>query len=72
MDEILSKRFSLEGFELLKYIKGRRRYLVGIIGAGLGYILSNNEAIAIISGFVFDGLLGLAEYYYYEYFNIKQ
>ncbi len=67
--EIISKTHTLEAFALLKHLKGRRRYVVGLIGMGLGYMISNNEIIAILSGLVFDSALGLIEYYLNEYVN---
>ena len=71
MEKIISETKSLKGFEIVKLIKGRRRYIIGLIGAGLGYILTNNEVIAILSGALFDAGLGLVEYYFNEYVKLK-
>jgi len=63
MSKKMSMPKSFEGWEVLKWIKGQKKVIIGLIGTGLGYILSNNETIALISGAVFAAGVSVLEYY---------
>ena len=63
MSKNISETMSWEGFNPLKFIKGQKKTIIAIIGMGLGYIISNNETIAVLSSIIFGGLYAGAEYY---------
>lgn len=58
-----SESFSLAGWDLLTYIKDRRKGVVALLAAGIAYAVSDNELAAILAGLVFEGLISVAEFY---------
>ena len=66
----ISKPRSWYGWELWQFIKGRKKMAVTVIGAMLGYFLSNNANIGLISGVIVEGLWASAEFYFKEV-NLK-
>jgi hypothetical protein len=61
-----SPAFSFKGWDIWKFIEGRKKLMVTIIAAALGYIITNNEIIAILSAPVGEMLYGILEYYFKE------
>ena len=59
----ISPAFSMFGWDLLTYVKKRKKTLVTMLGGLIGYIISNNEIIAIFSAGIFEMGISLAEYY---------
>lgn len=62
-----SPNFSFKGFDLVKLIKGQRKTIVSLIGAGLGYLTTNNEIIAMGSALLFELIVESAIYYVKKY-----
>ena len=60
----ISKAQSFAGWEVLRFIQGRKKTIITLIATGLGYFLSNNEVIGILSGLIFEGLYAIGEYYF--------
>lgn len=65
--KIISKPFSFEGWEFLKFLRGRKKLLIILIGSALGYIISDSILIASLSGPLADMIIGIAEFYAKEY-----
>lgn len=61
--KIISKTLTFDGWNIVKFIKGRKRSVVALIATGLGYLLTNNELIAVASGLLFEMLISVGEYY---------
>ena len=60
----MKKSFSLEGWELWTYLKGRRRALVALVAAGIIYVVSDEELAAIIGGLIVESLFAIGDYYF--------
>lgn len=67
MGKILSKAKSWDGWELLLFLKGRKKLLITVIGFGLGYVISDNAVIATVSAALVEMGFSLLEYYLKEY-----
>jgi len=59
----VSPKLSMFGWDLLTYVKKRKKTLVTMIGGVIGYLITGDELIALISAGLFEMLLSLAEYY---------
>lgn len=58
---------SFKGWELLQFLKGRRKLLITIVGAGIAYFISDSATVAIVSGAAVEMALALGEYYIKQY-----
>ena len=63
----ISSSFSFEGWNLIRFLKGRKKLLIILIGSALGYIITDSILIASLSGPLADMLIGIIEYYIKEY-----
>ena len=59
-----SQARSFEGFELLRFIEGRKRLLIASLGAVIGYLVTDQVFAALISAFIFEMLFAIGVYYY--------
>lgn len=62
-EEIYSPKFSLKGWDLYTFIKGRKRMAVTILGSILGYVITNNETVAFASGAIVEAIFAVIDYY---------
>lgn len=60
----VSEAGSFELWNLLAYIKGRKKGLVAIIGTALALLITDSELAALFSGLLFEGLISIAEFYF--------
>jgi len=68
----ISPTFSMIGWDILTYLKGRKRMVITTIGTVLGYVLTNNEVIAILSGAFCEMGFALGTYYLKQIENKKE
>ena len=61
-----SEKFTFIGFELWKFIKGRRRMALTVIAGICGYFITSDVTIASVSGGIVEVVYGLGEYYFKE------
>lgn len=66
-DEISSPKYSLKGWDLYTFVKGRKRMAVTILGSILGYVLTNNETIAFVSGAIVEAAFAVLDYYFTQH-----
>ena len=59
----ISPKLSFKAWDIYEFIKGRKKMIITIIGTVLGYILTNNEVVAILAGTLCEMGISLAEYY---------
>ena len=59
----ISPKFSFNGWDVWEFVKGRKKTAVTIVATALGYFISNNEAVALASGAIVEGLWAVIEYY---------
>ena len=59
----VSKELSMIGWDLLTYIKDRRKGAIAVIAGAIAFAISDSEVAAVISGVVFEGLISVAEFY---------
>ena len=64
MSKNISGAKSFEGWNPKKFIIEQKKTIIALIGTGLGYIITNNEVIAGLSGLIFAGLISGIEYYF--------
>jgi hypothetical protein len=58
-----SPEMSMIGWDLFEFIKKRKKTLITMVGVGIGYIISNNELIAILAGGIVEMGLSVIEFY---------
>ena len=59
----ISKNFSFDGWKLWSWIKGRKRTMITVLAAGLGYFIMDQNLIGLIAGPVFEAVWAIAEFY---------
>ena len=59
----ISKSMSLAGWDLLTYVKDRRKGVIAAIAGAIAYAITNSELSAVLAGVVFEGLVSVAEFY---------
>ncbi len=62
-----SPNFSFSGWDLLKFLRGRKKMIVTLVGAGLAYFISDSITVATASGAIVEGTFALAEYFFKRY-----
>ena len=62
----ISKNKSFDYWSLWEFFKGRKKTAITIVGVIIGYVISNNETVAVASGAVVEGIFAVADYYYKE------
>jgi len=60
----VSPSFSMMAWDLVTFAKKRKKTLITMIGGLLGYVISNNEIIAILSAGLFEVAVSVVEYYF--------
>lgn len=58
-----SPKYSFKNWDILKFIVGRKKTLVTLVGAGLGYLLTNQADIAFYSAGIVESVFAIVEYY---------
>ena len=56
-------RMSFKGWDLKKFIAGRKRMIVTLIGAIAGYVATQNPALSLLAAAVADMLYATIDYY---------
>lgn len=54
---------SFKGWELGKYLKGRKKLIITVIGAVAGWVATSNPALAAMSGAGAELLYAILEYW---------
>jgi hypothetical protein len=63
MKAFKSQQFTFDGWDLRKYIKGRKRLVVALIGAVSTYYITQNPALAAIIGSATEMGFAILEYW---------
>jgi len=58
-----SPSWSLEGWNLWEYIKGRKHLAITLVGGLLGYIIFDDATVAVASGAIVELVFAVVEYY---------
>ena len=61
-----TEKFSLKGWNLLTFLKGRKKLLVTAVGAIVGYVATQNPALAAVAGAGAELLYAVFDYYIKE------
>jgi len=61
-----SPKKSFEGWQITKWLKGRRKTIIALIGAAIGYATTNDVVISAGSALAFEALIGIIEFYFKE------
>ena len=61
-----SQGFSFEGWNLIQFLRGRKKLIITLVSAGLAYLISDSSTVAVVSGAVVEMGFSLAEYYVKE------
>ena len=59
----ISERFSMTGWDVWTWIKGRKRSIVSLLGTALAYYI-RPELTTLIVGPVFEAVWAVAEYFF--------
>lgn len=62
-----SMSFSFEGWQLWKFIKGRKKTAITVVGFLLGYLISDSEVIGLVSAGLVEMGFAITEYYVKNY-----
>lgn len=60
----ISTAFSMAGWDLLTYVKGRKRGIIAAVAGVMAYAVSDSELAAVLSGVIVEGMLSIAEFYF--------
>lgn len=61
----ISKNMSFKGWKLWKFIKGRKKTVIAVIGMACSHFAFNPEMTGLLAGgAVFEGIWSLAEYFF--------
>lgn len=63
---VKSPKFSFKGWDILVFLKGRKKTLVTVIGAFLAYFILDDATNAIVAGAIVEATFAVAEYYIKE------
>jgi len=55
---------SFDGWDIIEYIKGRRKSAITVIAAILGYFMTNDANVAFVSGLIIEMIVSIGEYYF--------
>lgn len=61
-----SPAFSLKGWDIWEFVKGRKKTAVTIVGFGLGYLITDSATVATVSAALIEMIFGICEYYIKE------
>jgi len=59
-----SPKNSFDGWDLYEFVKGRKKMLVTLVGAAIGYLLTDQAAAAAIGAAVVEMGFSIAEFYF--------
>ena len=62
-----SKSWSFKGWELVQFLKGRRKMFVTLVSVGVAYFVSDSTTTAIVAGALVEMAFALIEYFMKEY-----
>jgi hypothetical protein len=62
-----SPKNSFKGWDLKKFLKGRKKLIVTLVGAIAGYVATKNPALSAVAGAAAELVYALIEYYVKEY-----
>ena len=65
--EVISPRFSLQGWNLWEFLYGNKEFVKWFIPAIIGWIGTDNIAVAAIAAIVGKALLDIFEYFVKQY-----
>ena len=62
-----SEKMSFEGWNIVEFLKGRKKSIISLVAAGLGLFIFNSEVVAISAGLIVEMGIGVIEYYIKKY-----
>ena len=69
MAKIIKKAYSFDGWEFWQFLRGRKRVAVAILGAALGYVITDSAVVATVSGAAVEMAFSLGDYFIAEYWK---
>lgn len=61
-----SEKFTFKGWDVLTFLKGRKKLLVTVVGAAAGWVVTQNPALAAVCGAGSELVYALFDYYIKE------
>jgi len=65
--KVMKKSFSFDGWELWRFIKGRKKTAVTVVGFIIGLKIGDSSTVAIASAGVVEAAFAVGEYYFKKY-----
>ena len=62
-----SHKYSFADWDILEFLKGRKKMVVTAVGVGLGYLITDSATVAVVSGAIVEAVFALAEYWIKRY-----
>jgi len=60
----ISEPLSLEMWNLITYLRGRKKGLIAVIATGVALLIQDSELGALLAGVVFEGLFSVIDFYF--------
>ena len=67
IDMARSKKYSFDGWNLGEYLVGRKKMIITIVGAIMGWIATQNPALTAITAAATELIVAVIEYYVKQY-----
>lgn len=64
---MVSAKYTMHGWQLWKFIKGRKKMVITLLAGIIGYVVSDSVTAAAVSGGLVEVGFSLAEYFFKEY-----
>lgn len=58
---------SFSGFEIFKFLKGRRRGAIVLLSGLIAYFTNAPDLATLIAGMIIEGAIGATEFYFNKY-----
>jgi hypothetical protein len=64
MKKNVSENFSFSGWNIWRFIKGRKKTIITVVASVCGYFALNQDLTGLVAGPVFEGVWSVVEYYF--------
>lgn len=58
------EKWSFKDWNVIEFLKGRKKLVVAIVGGALGYIITDSAVVATVSAGLVEMVFAVGEYYY--------
>jgi len=59
----ISGEQSFQGFNIVELVKGRKKSLISLVGAGIAYFVSSDATVSFFAGLIVETGIGILTFY---------